>query len=82
MTNPQNFLLLFPDQWRGDCLQALGHPVVETPFLNELAAEGTLFTSAYTPSPSCIPARACLATGMTPNSTGRLGYLDRVPWRY
>lgn len=82
MTDQHNFLLFFPDQWRGDCLEALGHPVVETPFLNELAADGTLFTSAYTPCPSCIPARACLATGMMQNSTGRLGYLDRVPWRY
>lgn len=49
MTNPPNFLFLFPDQWRGDCLEFLGHGVVETPFLNDLASEGTTFTAAYTP---------------------------------
>lgn len=82
MTQRPNFLFIFPDQWRGDCLSILGHPVVETPFLDNVAAEGTLFTSGYTPSPSCIPARVCLATGMNPSSTGRLGYKDRVPWEF
>jgi len=82
MVERPNFLFLFPDQWRSDCLEFLGHGVVETPFLNDLASEGTTFTAAYTPSPSCIPARACLVTGMTPSSTGRLGYRDGVPWRY
>jgi hypothetical protein len=41
MSRP-NIILIFPDQWRGDCLGASGHPFVETPFLDELAAEGTL----------------------------------------
>jgi len=77
-----NFLFIFPDQWRGDCLGTLGHPVVETPFLDEMALEGVIFTAAYAACPSCIAARACVATGQTPNSVGRLGYQDRVPWRY
>ncbi|MBT3375785.1 MAG: arylsulfatase [Lentisphaerae bacterium] len=77
-----NILFIFPDQWRFDCLSALGHPVVETPNLDQLAHEGTLFTSAYTPAPTCIPARAALATGMSPSTCGRLGYRDGVPWPY
>jgi arylsulfatase A-like enzyme len=77
-----NFVFFFPDQWRGDCLSWLGHPVVETPFLDEVAAHGVTFTRAYSPCPSCIAARASLLTGMTPSSTGRLGYRDGVPWRY
>ncbi len=77
-----NFAFIFPDQWRGDCLGSLGHPVVETPFLDEIAASGVTFTAAYSPSPSCIAARASLITGQTPSTTGRLGYRDRVPWRY
>ena len=31
-----NIILIFPDQWRGDCLGAAGHTCVETPFLDEL----------------------------------------------
>ena len=77
-----NFAFIFPDQWRGDCLGSLGHPVVETPFLDEIAASGVTFTAAFSPSPSCIAARASLITGQTPSTTGRLGYRDRVPWRY
>lgn len=77
-----NFILLFPDQWRGDCLGYLNHPDVETPFLDQLAGEGTVFTSAYSACPSCIAARASLATGQTPSSCGRIGYRDGVPWNY
>ncbi len=83
--NPQsrpNFLLIFTDQWRSDCLGVLGHPTVQTPYLDHLAAEGVVFRHAYSACPSCIAARASMATGMTPSSTGRLGYRDRVPWRY
>lgn len=77
-----NLLFLFPDQWRGDCLGSLGHPVVETPFLDQMAAQGVTFTSAYSPCPSCVAARASLITGQTPSTNGRLGYQDSVPWPY
>lgn len=82
MPTRPNIMLIFPDQWRGDCLGAMGHPVVDTPFLDDLAGRGVTFTRAYTQCPSCIATRASLATGRTPNSTGRIGYRDGVPWRY
>jgi len=81
MANRPNFILIFPDQWRGDCLGSLGH-VVETPYLDEMASEGITFTSAYSACPSCIATRASMATGQSPSSCGRLGYKDKVPWRY
>ena len=34
-----DILLLMPDQMRGDCLSALGHPAVRTPTLDALAAD-------------------------------------------
>ena len=77
-----NIIFLFPDQWRGDCLGSLGHPAVETPWLDSLAGEGVSFTNAYSPAPSCVPARACLITGQTPSSTGRPGMEEGIPWRY
>ena len=40
-----------------------GHPIVRTPRLDALAARGTIFRSAYTTSPVCIPARAGFACG-------------------
>jgi arylsulfatase A-like enzyme len=59
-----NVLFITADQWRGDCLSALGHPHVKTPHLDALAAEGTLFRRHYSQATSCGPARASLYTGL------------------
>ncbi|MGH2351506.1 MAG: arylsulfatase [Chloroflexota bacterium] len=77
-----NVILICADQWRGDCLSIAGHPVVHTPYLDQLALGGTRFTRAYTATPSCIPARAALMTGLGQRSHGRVGYKDGVPWDY
>jgi arylsulfatase A-like enzyme len=82
MKRQPNFLFLFPDQWRGDCLGSLGHPVVKTPVLDALSNDGVTFTQAYSACPSCIAARASVVTGQTPSTHGRLGFLNGVPWRY
>lgn len=58
-----NVLFLFSDEHRQDALGCAGHPVVRTPNLDALAARGTRFSTAYTSSPICVPARASLATG-------------------
>ena len=58
-----NILFLFPDQWRGDWLGCVSNFGLRTPHLDALANRGMLFTQAYTPSPLCSPARACLAFG-------------------
>ncbi|MFT5013793.1 MAG: arylsulfatase A-like enzyme, partial [Dinoroseobacter sp.] len=59
-----NLLLITADQWRGDCLSAVNHPVVKTPNLDRIAAEGILFTNHYANAVPCGPSRACLHTGM------------------
>lgn len=59
-----NILLITADQWRGDCLSALGHPCVLTPHIDALAAEGTLFARHYAGAAPCSPARASLYTGL------------------
>lgn len=59
-----NLLLITCDQWRGDCLSAVGHPVVQTPNIDALAAEGVLFRRHYATAAPCSPARACLYTGL------------------
>jgi arylsulfatase len=82
MTDRPNIILIFPDQWRFDCLSCLGHPSLSTPFLDRIANEGTLFERAYSNSPTCIPARACLATGLSPHHAGRVGYCENHAWDY
>jgi arylsulfatase A-like enzyme len=59
-----NVLFITADQWRGDCLGAVGHPVVRTPALDRLAGEGVLFRRHYAQAAPCGPSRASLHTGM------------------
>lgn len=68
-----NIILIMTDQHRADALGCYGNDVIETPNLDYLASVGTRFAHAYTPSPSCVPARAALMTGMEPWHTGILG---------
>jgi len=82
MNTQPNILFVHVDQWRADCLSIDGHPVVHTPTLDKLAVEGIRFSRAYAASPTCIPARASLMTGLTPANHGFVGYKDGVPWDY
>ena len=59
-----NVLFVTADQWRGDCLSCVGHPVVRTPNLDRLAADGVLFTRHYAQATPCGPSRASLHTGL------------------
>ena len=63
MPPDRNVLFITLDQWRGDCLSALGHPVVETPTLDALAGRGVLFANHWANAAPCGPSRACLYTG-------------------
>jgi arylsulfatase A-like enzyme len=60
----RNVLLITADQWRGDCLSAVGHPVVRSPNLDALASQGVLFERHFANAVPCGPSRACLHTGM------------------
>ncbi len=82
MAGRPNVVLFCVDQWRGDCLSVDGHPVVHTPYLDQMALNGCRFARAYSAVPSCIAARASLFTGLTQESHGRVGYQDGVPWTY
>lgn len=73
MSEKPNIILLFCDQMRGDAFGADGHPCIQTPNLDYLATHGTRFRHAYTASPSCLPARASLMTGLNQWHTGVLG---------
>lgn len=59
-----NVLLITADQWRADCVGAAGHPVVKTPHIDRLAAEGVRFARHFGQAAPCAPARACLYTGL------------------
>ena len=67
---PKNMLFIMSDEHRRDAMGCAGHPLVQTPHLDALAARGALFTNAYTPSPMCVPTRAAVACGDHVHRTG------------
>ena len=77
-----NVLLVFPDQWRRQTIGCYGDPVVLTPNVDRLAAEGVRFTRCYTPNPECTPARAALLTGLYPHQTRVTANDMRLPTNY
>lgn len=60
----KNVVVIMSDEHDPRMMGCSGHPFVQTPHLDSLAARGQRFANAYTPSPICVPARAAFATGM------------------
>lgn len=75
MMQPANLLLIMSDNHQRNCTGAYGHPVVQTPNIDCIAALGVRFANAYAASAVCCPARAAIATGRFPHQTG---YWDNV----
>lgn len=71
MADPKpNILFVMADQLAAQFLPFHGHPLVKTPNLSRLAAEGVVFENAYSTSPLCAPARATVMNGLLPSRTG------------
>ncbi|MUL47926.1 sulfatase [Mycobacterium sp. CBMA293] len=65
----------------GRYLGVYGHAGVSSPHLDQLAAEGILFTRAHATAPLCSPSRGSLFTGRYPQSNGLVG-LAHHGWEY
>ena len=70
MPTQPNILLIMSDQMTAALTGVYGHPVVQTPHLERLAAHGIRFDAAYTPFPLCSPGRACIMTGRHASAIG------------
>ena len=64
-----NILLITSDQQHWNTLGCL-NPEIQTPHLDTLAQQGTLFNRAYCPNPTCTPTRASIITGKYPSQHG------------
>ncbi|MFN0009953.1 MAG: sulfatase [Planctomycetota bacterium] len=67
---PSVVVLITIDTLRADAVSFHGEEPGTTPFLQSLAAEGVVFTSAYAPSSWTVPTMASLFTGVAPTSHG------------
>jgi arylsulfatase A-like enzyme len=59
----RNVLLVTFDQWRWDCLSAMGHSLLRTPKLDAFAADAVLFGNHWSVTCPCGPGRSALLTG-------------------
>ena len=78
---PLNILLLYADDWRYDSLGCAGNPVVKTPVLDQLAAEGVRFTRNCVTTSICGVSRATLLTGQWMSRHGNQAFdMFKTPW--
>ena len=87
MRPAKNTLFILSDEHNRNVAGCYGHPFVQTPNIDALAARGTRFTNAYCNSPICVPSRAALATGRYVHRTrcwdNALAYHGQIPsWHH
>ncbi|ETX00627.1 MAG: choline-sulfatase [Candidatus Entotheonella factor] len=69
MTNRSpNILVIQADQMTPAVLPIYGHPLVQMPNLQRLAAGGVVFDNAYCNFPLCVPSRVSMLAGRLANS--------------
>ena len=66
----KNILFIMCDQLRQDYLSCYGHPRLQTPNIDALAARGVRFNQAFVQSTICGPSRMCAYTGRYMRSHG------------
>jgi arylsulfatase A len=75
---PNIVFLLADDMGYGD-LGCYGHPIIKSPNLDRLAAEGLRLTDCYAASPNCSPARTAILTGRSPYRVGMYDFARFKP---
>lgn len=68
--NPPNIILFIGDDMSAEDFGSYGHPTIQTPIIDSLAANGLRFENAYQTTSSCSPVRTSLITGRYPHNTG------------
>ena len=66
----QDIILVTIDTWRADATGFGGSTRVKTPFLDSLAAKGTVFTNAHAHNVVTLPSHANILTGLLPYQHG------------
>ena len=70
---PNIILIVADDHGRGD-LGCYGNPVIKTPNIDRLAAEGVRFTNAFCTTASCSASRSVILSGLYNHYNGQYGH--------
>lgn len=65
-----NILFLLVDDQRNDTLGCAGHPIIQTPVVDSLAADGVRFSNAFVTTSICAASRASILTGLYERTHG------------
>lgn len=65
-----NFIIIFTDDQGYEDLGCFGSPLIKTPEIDKMAAEGARFSSFYSANAICSASRAALLTGRYPSRNG------------
>lgn len=70
---PPNLLLVLSDDHSRPHAGCFGDPIIQTPVIDKLAADGIKLDRMFTAAPQCVPSRSALLTGRSPvaNRMGR-----------
>jgi arylsulfatase A-like enzyme len=81
--NQPSVLFVNVDDWN-DWTQVLeGHPQAVTPNIGRLAERGVVFSNAICASPTCLPSRTSLFSGIHPARSGNIvNDNGKHPWRF
>lgn len=69
-TEQPNIVFLLIDDQRNDTLGCAGHPIIKTPVIDRLAAEGVRFRNAFVTTSICAASRASFLTGLYERTHG------------
>jgi arylsulfatase A-like enzyme len=67
-----NVLFVLADQWRFSAFSHSTDPLVKTPAMDKLAANGARFTRMHAANPVCTPNRSCILTGRFAHQHGMI----------
>jgi arylsulfatase A-like enzyme len=66
-TRPPNIVMIIADDQSWGDFGFMGHPDIQTPHLDQLAARSAVFERGYVPSSLCRPSLATMITGLYPH---------------
>src|SRR5829696_4007953 len=76
---PPNVIIILTDDQGYNDLGCYGSPLIKTPRIDQMAAQGMRFTDFYSPAPVCTPTRAGLLTGSYPQRIGMCLFPNERP---
>ena len=65
-----NVVMIIPDDQTYSDFGFMGNDLVQTPHLDKLASQSTVFVNGYVPTSVCSPSLATLLTGLYPHQSG------------